>query len=70
MATKSDLPSFEQYFVPALQALKKRGGSATIEELEEDVAQLMRLTDDVLSVPHKGSSRSQFNTSLRGCEPT
>jgi hypothetical protein len=46
----SDLPSFDQYFAPAVASLKKRGGSATIEELEEDVAELLKLSDDVLAV--------------------
>jgi restriction system protein len=64
MATKSDLPSFEQYFVPSVQTLKARGGSTTIEEMEDGVAELMKLSDDVLSVPHKGSSRSQFQYEL------
>jgi restriction system protein len=64
MATKSDLPSFDKYFVPVVQSLKARGGSATIEELEEDVAQIMKLPEDVLAVPHKSGPRSQFQYEL------
>lgn len=64
MATKKDLPSFEKYFAPAVEALKKRGGSATIEEMEEDVASLMGLSDDILAVQHKDGSRSQFSYEL------
>jgi restriction system protein len=64
MATKSNLPSFEQYFAPAVEALKKRGGSATIEELEDDVAELMKLSDDILAVPHKDGPGSQFQYEL------
>jgi restriction system protein len=64
MATKSDLPSFVEYLPPTVEALKRRGGSATIEEMEEDVAQLMNLSDEILAVPHKGSSRSQFQYEL------
>jgi len=64
MASKSDLPTFEEYFPPVVEALKKRGGSATIEEMEEDVAQAMGLSDDVLAIPHKNSSRSQFQYQL------
>ena len=64
MATKSDLPNFATYFPPTAEALKTRGGSATIEELEEDVARLMGLSEDVLAVPHKDSSRSQFQYEL------
>jgi len=64
MATKSDLPSFVEYLPPTVEALKRRGGSATIEEMEEDVAQLMNLSDEILAVPHKGGSRSQFQYEL------
>jgi restriction system protein len=64
MATKSDLPSFDQYFAPTVESLKKRGGSATIEELEEDVAEFLKLSDEVLAVPHKGGPRSQFQYEL------
>jgi restriction system protein len=64
LATKSDLPSFDLYFPPIVQALKGRGGSATIEELEDDVAEIMGLSDEVLAVPHKDGSRSQFQYEL------
>ena len=64
MATKHDLPSFDEYFPPTVQAMRERGGSATIEELEDDVARLMGLSDEVLTVPHKDSARSQFQYEL------
>jgi restriction system protein len=64
MATKTDLPSFDKYFPPIVQALKERGGSATIEELEEGVARLMKLPEDILAVPHKSGTRSQFQYEL------
>jgi hypothetical protein len=52
MPTKSDLPSFEAYLVPTVQCLKARGGSMTIEEMEDDVAAAMSLSDELRSVPH------------------
>jgi len=64
MATKSDLPSFEDYFVPTVHALRDRGGSATIEEMEEDVGELMKLSDEVLAVPHGDGPRTQFQYEL------
>jgi restriction system protein len=60
MATKKDLPSFDKYYPFVVEAMKARGGSATIEEMEEDVAALMKLPEDLLAIPHKNSSRSQF----------
>lgn len=45
-------------------ALKARGGSATIEELEQDVSEALQLADDILAVPHGDSARSQFQYEL------
>lgn len=64
MATRSDLPSFGEYFPPAVEALKQRGGSATIYELEEDVSRLMDLSEEVLAIPHKGGPQSEFQYQL------
>ena len=44
--------------------MKQRGGSATIEELAEDVANIMKLPSDILAVPHKTGSQSQFQYEL------
>jgi restriction system protein len=64
MPDKSDLPSFEKYFPPAVQSMRQRGGSTTIEELEEDVAKIMKLSESILSIPHKNGTRSQFQYEL------
>ena len=64
MVTKHDLPAYESYFVPTVACLKARGGSATIEELEEDVAEAMALSDELLAVPHGDGPRSQFQYEL------
>ena len=37
MASSSELPSYDAYMTPILQALKAHGGSMTIEEMAEDV---------------------------------
>jgi restriction system protein len=64
MPDKSDLPSFEKYFPPTVQSMKQRGGSTTIEELEEDVAKIMKLPESILGIPHKTGTRSQFQYEL------
>ncbi len=64
MPNKSDLPSFDKYFPPTVQSMKQRGGSATIEELEEDVAKIMKLAEPILAIPHKTGMRSQFQYEL------
>ncbi len=64
MASKSDLPPFEAYFAPTVAALKRYGGSATIEELEAGVAAEMQISDEVASVPHGDGPRTQFQYEL------
>lgn len=64
MPTKSDLPSFESYFKPTVECVKARGGSMTIEEMEEVVAAAMGLTDELRAVPHGDGPRSQFDYEL------
>jgi restriction system protein len=64
MASKSDLPSFEEYFAPTVAVLKAHGGSATIEELEEGVAARMNLSDEVRSILHGDGPRTQFDYEL------
>ncbi len=64
MASKEDLPSYPEYVAPVLKALRERGGSATIEEIEEGVAQIMKLGDEVLAVPHGDGPRTQFQYEL------
>ena len=52
------------YYPAAVQAMKSRGGSATIEELEEDVADILRLSDEARNIPHGDGRRTQFQYDL------
>jgi restriction system protein len=54
------LPAFAEYFFPAIMIMRSRGGSATIEEMEDDVAELMNLSDEQLAIPHGDGPRTQF----------
>lgn len=49
---------------PTLAALKKKGGSATIEEIEDAVAEIMHLTNEVLAAPHGDSGQTEFQYKL------
>jgi restriction system protein len=64
MATKSDLPDFEAMFKPAVDCFRARGGSMTIEEMEDAVAAAMKLSDDIRAVPHADGPRKQFDYEL------
>jgi restriction system protein len=58
------LPSTGDYYVAAIEALKAHGGSLTIEEMEEDVAQRLRLSDEARAIPHGDGRRTQFQYDL------
>ena len=58
------LPPLSDYFVAAVDCLKARGGSATIEELEEDVAESLHLSEQARTIPHGDGRRTQFQYDL------
>lgn len=47
-----NLPTFDELIVPTLQALIKLGGSGTIEEINETVAEISNLSEDILQILH------------------
>lgn len=64
MVSKSDLPPFDSLFKPAIECFRSRGGSMTIEEMEEAMSSALGLSDELRSVPHGDSSRTQFEYEL------
>ena len=50
--TKVSVPTYDALMNPRIQALKSLGGSATIEELTDKVAEFAGLTDEQLEVLH------------------
>ena len=46
------LPKYDGLFNPLLEAIKKLGGSASISELDEEVAKSLRLPNEEISQPH------------------
>jgi restriction system protein len=58
------LPLPGDYYVATIDALKDHGGSLTIEEMEEDVANRLRLSEQARGVPHGDSRRTQFQYDL------
>jgi restriction system protein len=44
--------------------MRAKGGSATIEEMEDDVAARMGLSEELLSIPHGNGPRTQFQYEL------
>jgi len=46
------VPQYTALFNPVLQAIKKLGGSASIAELDEEVTNNLRLTNEDIAEPH------------------
>jgi restriction system protein len=49
---KDVLPKYELLVVPMLEALKRLGGSATVDELDAAISSSLGLTDKQLQIPH------------------
>ena len=58
------LPSFDTFFVPTVHSLRARGGSATIDELEEAVSSAANLSDEQRSQLHGDGPRTEFSYRL------
>ena len=56
MKRSSSVPTFDAMLLPTIQALKMLGGSGTIEEIYDKVAQNLNLPDHVLEMPHGSTS--------------
>lgn len=57
------VPKYDDLFNPLLAALHNLGSSASIAELEQSVAQLLKLTEADLEQPHDGN-RTKFSYNL------
>ena len=55
---------FTPFFVPIVHSLRARGGSATIDELEEAVAAATNLSDEQRSQLHGDGPRTEFSYRL------
>ena len=50
------VPKYDDLFNPLLQALHELGGSASVSEMEEKVAEILRLSDKEVNEIHRGNS--------------
>jgi restriction system protein len=57
------VPKFNDLFNPLLAALHNLGSSASIPELEQSIAQILKLTESDLEQPHDGN-RTKFSYNL------
>ncbi|WP_284177978.1 restriction endonuclease [Rhabdaerophilum sp. SD176] len=58
------VPKFNDLMWPMIVVLREMGGSATIEELEEKVGEKLNISEDILSIPHGDTGRTQVGYRL------
>ena len=58
------VPQFYEFHWPVIRALKETGGSASIAELNERVIADMKLSEEVLAVPHGDGPTSEVEYRL------
>ena len=58
--TKSQTPKANDLLWPTLKALEELGGSASIQELSEQVAKDLELSDEILNIPHQDGPQSEI----------
>ena len=58
--TKMDMPQFYDLFNPTLTVLKRLGGSASINELVDELIDELEVPDEVAELPHGDGSYTEF----------
>lgn len=58
-------PTFDKMMNPLLQALRVLGGSGTIEEINNQVAEIMKLSDEQLEIIHNPEKSSRTEVEYR-----
>lgn len=58
---KNRIPSFDKMLKPVLIAIKELGGKANIDEIDNKVIEIMKLSDDVCSIPHGLTTNSEIS---------
>ncbi|MDP4164172.1 MAG: restriction endonuclease [Bacillota bacterium] len=47
-----NLPTYYELMIPTIKSLKELGGSGTIEEINENVYRIAKISEDTLLIPH------------------
>ncbi len=55
--SSKNVPRFEQTIKPVLMALQNKGGTASIDELDEATIKVMNLPKEITQIMHKGSNK-------------
>jgi len=61
----SEIPQYHELLNPLLKALRELGGSGSIEEIDQKVAEIIKLPEDILNIPHNPEKSSQTKIEYR-----
>ena len=57
----TEIPTYDSYLWPIIERLRAHGGSMTIEEMVDDVAEAMQLSDAQRAIEHGKTGRSEVD---------
>ncbi len=60
-----EMPTFDSLMNPLLRALSQLGGSGSIDEIYEKVAELEEIDEEILSIPHNPDKSNQTEVAYR-----
>ena len=59
------MPTYDQMMNPLIKALRNLGGSGSVNEIYEEVIKIMKLTNDILEIPHTNKPGTQTEVAYR-----
>ncbi len=62
---KTEIPQYDYFMNPVIQALKALGGSGTVEEIDNKVAEIANLSDEQLEMLHNADKGTQTEVEYR-----
>lgn len=60
----SNIPTYDECIKPTVEALIALGGSGSVEEINDKVAEILKISDEVLDIPHGNDTRSEVEYRL------
>jgi len=64
-SSKNDVPAFQTFFNPLLRALRELGGSASVDELNNKVCELISISNSILNVIHNSETGTTTEVEYR-----
>jgi restriction system protein len=65
MKKNTKVPTYDELMNPLLKAMRDLGGSGSVDEIYEKVAENLHLPEDILSVPHNPETGNQTEIEYR-----